>query len=91
MIIIVVAALKIKSTKSIYQDRYVSYVTRYEEKISTRQELNTFFGRIHFYFPPISNIRLFLKNHKNVYFSNLFGKTELAKSHSLWIFKEFGE
>ena len=61
------------------------------EKISTRQEFNTFFGRIQFYFPPISNISVFLKKNKNAYFPNLFPEAELTKSHSPWMFEEIGE
>ena len=66
-------------------------------KTSTRQELNIFFGRINFYFPPISTISVFLKTTKMYIYKNvnvqfyLFPELELAKSHSLWIFEEFGE
>ena len=65
----------------------------YDEKIYSLDKNGTyFFGKIYFYFPLISNISLFfLKKHKNVYFPNLFPETELAKSHSPWIFEEFGE
>ena len=38
------------------------------KKISTREELNRFFGRIHLYFSPIRSKSLFL-NHKNIYFN----------------------
>ena len=55
------------------------------------------FGRINFYFSPISNISVFLKTtqmyiYKNVnVFLYLFPKMELEKSHSPWIFEEFGK
>lgn len=44
--------------------------------ISSREELNIFFGKINSYFSPVKK-RPFLK-HKNAYFLKLFPQTEEA-------------
>ena len=52
------------------------------EQISTRQELDIFFGSIPFYFPPISNISILLKTIKMYIFPTYSPKRNL-QSHIL--------
>ena len=52
------------------------------EQIPIRQELNIFFGSIPFYFPPISNISILLKNTK-MYIFPTYSPKRILQSHIL--------
>ena len=52
------------------------------EQISIRQELNIFFGSIPFYFHPISNISILLKNTK-MYIFPTYSPKRILQSHIL--------
>ena len=66
---------------------YTIFLQTLKEKCTTKktfttQELNMFFGRIHFHFPPINNISLFLKTAKMYIFPTYSPKWNL-QSHIL--------